>query len=69
MTKSLQPTRSVLRQKMHVADPVADAVVEAIAQHDHDECELTVLNAVELLLRAPRFDTGLVTRLCGIRCC
>lgn len=63
MEQSLLPVRSVLRQKMHVADPVADAVVHAIADHDPENCGLTVLKTVELLLRMPRFDAGLIAEL------
>lgn len=49
---------------MRAADPVADAVAQAIAEHEPAHCEATVLQAVERLLRTPRFDAALVAAIC-----
>lgn len=65
MNENLQPARAILRRKMRAADPVADALVQAIADHDPAHCEVTVLKTVERLLRTPRFDAALAAAICA----
>lgn len=65
MTDSLLPAISLLRQKMHHADPVADRVASAIANHGVHGNTLSPLKSVELLLRTPLFDVSLLRELCG----
>lgn len=64
MPDSLLPAISVLRQKMHNADPVADRVASLIAKHGAHGDTLSPLKAVELLLRTPRFNASLLRELC-----
>lgn len=63
MTPSPNALRDELRRQLHVGDPPADAVAEAIARGAPDAPAAAVMRAVIALLRAPRLDDALLAAL------